>query len=198
MGFVRLQNNLPIGAGQTAAENIRSRFSTVAEVTQNLMETMGYVPQTTPQFACPMLTAEMMTTVDWNSYSVNYVTFKVWWDFYREKLAEVTNMVLQHKNMLTMIEVRTKKAVREIAEATGEKLTVERLKDRVLENAEYQDVMLELQRWQHAKELVEAKFESLDKSMFMISRQVEIRRVDIEQHRVANNMPTRGVTPRGL
>lgn len=195
---MRLQNNLPIGAGQTAAENIRSRFSTVAEVTQNLRETMGYVPQTTPQFACPMLTAEMMTTVDWNSYSVNYVTFKVWWDFYREKLAEVTNMVLQHKNMLTMIEVRTKKAVREIAEATGEKLTVERLKDRVLENAEYQDVMLELQRWQHAKELVEAKFESLDKSMFMISRQVEIRRVDIEQHRVANNMPTRGVTPRGL
>jgi hypothetical protein len=198
VGSVRLQNNLPIGAGQTAAENIRSRFSTVAEVTQNLRETMGYVPQTTPQFACPMLTAEMMTTVDWNSYSVNYVTFKVWWDFYREKLAEVTNMVLQHKNMLTMIEVRTKKAVREIAEATGEKLTVERLKDRVLENAEYQDVMLELQRWQHAKELVEAKFESLDKSMFMISRQVEIRRVDIEQHRVANNMPTRGVTPRGL
>jgi len=196
---VRLPTNIPIGAGQAKAESIRTRFSTVEEVTQELVETMGYTQLITPRFPCPYLTADMLTTQDWTQYSNTYAMFKAWWDFYREKLAEVSNMVLQYKNMLVMVDTATKKTLREMAEATQERLSIDKLKERVLENPEYQEVLLELQRYQQAKELVEAKFDSLDKSMAMISRQIEIRKLDLEQNQINSNIPNRGhQVPRGF
>lgn len=194
---MKLPSDLPLGAGRLKTESIRTRFSTMAEMTQYLTETMGYVPLNAPQYACPVLTAEMLTTADWKEYTINYAWFKSWWDFYREKLAEISAFVLQYKNMLLIIETATRKTQRELANAINEKLTAERLKERVLENPEYQDTLLELQRWQQAKEMVEAKFESLDKSMAMLSRQIEIRKLDLEQTNISGNLLTRNA-PRRL
>lgn len=189
---MRLPQNIPIGAGRSRVESIQTTFSTADEVTQLLVETMGYYPLQPPQYPCPVLDVSMLTTDDWKAYSLNWSMFKAWWDFYNEKLAEVSNQVLQCKNTLTMIETATKKAQRELASATHEKITEARLKEQVLENPEYQAALLELQRYQQAKELVEAKFESLDKSLAMLSRQIEIRRIDLEQTRTGSNIPNRG------
>lgn len=189
---MRLPSDIPLGAGQARAEAIQAHFSTSDEVMQGLKEEMGYVPVPQPHYACPVLNAEMLTTSNWKTYSQNYAMFKGWWDFYNEKLAEVTNCVVQYKNMLSMIETATKKTQRELARATREKLTVDMLKERVLENPEYQAALLELQRYTQAKALLQAKFESLDKSLSMLSRQVEIRRLDLEQVQVGSNMAGRG------
>lgn len=165
---------------------------------QDMMERLGYVSLEQPKTMCPVLTAEMLTTTDANAYTTMFAEFKAWRDFYRERLAEVSNLVLQYKNMLIILEVQTKKVLREMADARQERLSIDRLKEKVLENPEYQDAMLELQRYTQGKELLESKFESLDKSLSMISRQIEIRRIDIEQHRVANNLGYRGVPPQGF
>jgi len=44
--------------------------------------------------------------------------------------------------------------------------------------------------------LLDVRTEEIERSLRVVSRQVEIRRLDQEQHGISNNMPTRGRQPR--
>ena len=64
--------------------------------------------------------------------------------------------------------------------------------ERLLLNPEYLEVTHELQKYQQAKIYFDARVESLERSLRVISRQVEIRKLDVEQQRTGAGMPGRG------
>ena len=192
---LRLPSTLPIGAGHAAAQNIVQKWDTADDV-EGEIHMRGLVAREKPAFACPELTPDMLTTTDSKSYTETYAHLMSWFGYVSELYARVQADVLQFKNMKDILAAEGRKVSVEVNKGT-KKPSKEELEDRLLLNPEYQEVMLKLQRFQQAKLLFEAKLESIDRSLRVVSRQVEIRKLDQEQSRTGGNMPGRGYTGGG-
>jgi hypothetical protein len=196
---LRLPVTLPLGAGQEAAKSVAQKWDTIDDQIYEV-EARGLVSREKPQFVCPELTADMLTTTDSKNYTETYVHLNAWFGYASEIYAQVKATVLQFENMKDILEAEGRKVAREGAEAVAEKTkkpTKEELEDRMLLNPEYQEVKLKLQRYQQSELLFKAKLESIERSLRVISRQVEIRRLDLDQTRNGGNMPNRGYTGGG-
>lgn len=192
---LRLPRTMPIGPGQAAAQTVSQKWDTADDVEAEL-HMKGFKAREKPVADCPELTEEMLTTTDSKSYTETYALLLAWFGYSSELYARVQADVLQFKNMRDILAAEGRKVAREIHEGT-KKPTKEELEDRLLLNPEYQDVMLKMQRYQQAELLFKAKVESIERSLRVISRQVEIRRLDMEQTKTGANMPGRGFQPGG-
>lgn len=195
---LRLPVNLPLGAGQEQKQNIMQKWNTADDVEAEL-HMHGFTAREKPAFACPELTSDSLTTTDSKSYTETYAHLLSWFGYASELYARVQADVLQYKNMRDVLEAEGRKTARELQEASGatKKPTKEELEDRMLLNPEYQEVKLKLQRYEQAELLFKAKVDSIERSLRVISRQVEIRRLDYEQNRTGGNMPGRNFTGGG-
>ncbi len=182
---------LPIGAGTEIAQNVAQKWDTIDEQMEEVHH-KGFIWKDPPLCACPELTSEMLTTTDTKSYTETYTQLNAWFGYASETYALVQASILQFENMKDILEAEGRKVAREINEGT-KKPTVEELKDRMMLNPEYQDVLRKLQRFKQSKLLFSAKLESIERSLRVVSRQVEIRRLDQDQTRNGANMPGRGM-----
>lgn len=199
---LRLPRTLPLGAGQEVAKTVAQKWDTIDDQLAD-MHMKGFISRDAPTFACPEITADMLTTTDSKSYTETYAHLNAWFGYVSEIYAQVQASVLQFKNMRDILEAEGRKVSRALAGDEGDGVkktkgpTKEELNDRLLLNPEYQDVMLKLQRYQQSELLFKAKVDSIDRSLRTISRQVEIRRLDQEQNRTGGNMPGRNFTGGG-
>lgn len=186
------KKRMPVGVGQEEAKSIRQHWDTIEQVESTIAGEYGILDKPQPRFECPELTTEQLTTPDSKSYTETYQKFQAWFEYYTEIKAKVQARVLQYENMLEVLSAQTRRQHRDIASnAGGKKLSAEEVKDLLTTNPEYQEILLELQRYQQTKLLVDAKVESIERTLRIISRQVEIRRLDIEQTKTSANMPGR-------
>ncbi len=195
---LRLPVTLPLGAGVEVAKTVAQKWDTIDDAIFEL-ESHGLKTRDKPNFDCPELTADMLTTTESKSYTETYVHLNSWFGYASEIYAQVQATVLQYKNMKDILEAEGRKNARTVAEADTKtkKPTKEELEDRMLLNPEYQEVKLKLQRFQQSELLFKAKVESIERSLRVVSRQVEIRRLDQDQTRNSGNMPNRGFTGGG-
>lgn len=189
---IRLPRTLPLGAGEGETQNIKTHWDTAGAVEREL-ESKGLVPYTQPVETCPELTAEVLTSPDSRKYTETYVKLLSWYNYSSELLAQVRVQVIQYENMQSILDAQTRKVAKAQSEAAGGKKPAEaELQQRLLLNPEYLEVTRDLQRFQQAKICLDAKVEGLERSLRLISRQVEIRRMDLEQTRTGAAMPARG------
>lgn len=193
MSNLRLPQTLPIGAGQEKTKKVLQDWDTIDQV-QEEMHLKGLIAKDAPVYACPELTQEMLTTTNSASYTETYAHLLAWFGYASDIYALVQATVLQYKNMLDVLAAEGRRIARETNE---KKLSVSELEDRLLLNPEYQEVMHKLQRFQQAELMYKAKVESIERSLRVVSRQVEIRRLDLEQNRTGANMPGRNFTGGG-
>lgn len=187
---LRLPQTLPLGAGKEQARKVSEEWNTIDAVHEEV-HLRGLVDHEQPQYACPELTADMLTTTDSKSYTETYAQLLAWFSYASEVFAVVQSTILQLENMRDILGAESRRNARELQ--TGpKKITKEELGDRLLLNPEYQDVLKKLQRFEQAKLLYQAKVESIERSLRVISRQVEIRRLDMEQHRTGTGIGNRG------
>lgn len=188
---LRLPQTLPLGAGREQAQKVSEAWNTVDSV-QEEVHLRGLVDHEKPAFVCPELTADMLTTTDSKSYTETYAHLLSWFTYATEIYAVVQATILELENIKDILGAESRKNAREIHEGTKKKPTKEELADRLLLNPEYQDVIKKLQRFQQAKLLFQAKVESIERSLRVVSRQVEIRRLDMEQNRTQTGIGNRG------
>lgn len=190
---LRLPRTLPIGAGEEQKKTVVQHWDTVDRVETEIHD-KGLVDHPKPQFVCPELTTDMLTTQDTRHYTETYVHLLAWFSYSSELLAQVQSRILQYKNMLDILAAEGRKVARDQIEAAGlKKMTVKEFEDRMLLNAEYQEVLHKLQQYQQAEITLSAKVESVERSLRVISRQVEIRRLDLEQTKTSGAIANRGV-----
>lgn len=192
---MRLPRTLPLGIGEQEAQTIQQTWNTAEFVEEHDIENYGLRDYSQPKYVCPELTEEMLTTEDSRSYTEVYARLLGWFNYTSGLLAKTQARVMQYSNMQGILEAQTRKRQRELARATGTKITAEELNDLLLTNPEYQEITLQLQRYKQAKVYLDAKVDSLERSLRVISRQVEIKKLDFEQTRNASNMPNRGEYP---
>ena len=188
---LRLPRTHPLGAGEEQTKTLQQHWNTV-DIVEEEIKQQGLSEHPRPQVACPELDVDTLTGTDSRSYTELYVHLLAWFAYTSELLAQVQARVLQYENMQDILAAQTRKEARDLSDAAGvKKPTVEELKDRLLLNPEYLEVMRQLQHYQQSKIMLDKKVESIERSLRVISRQVEIRRLDIEQNRTATTMPGR-------
>ena len=82
------------GVGDQEGTNIHNRWDTFGRIRKGF-EDLGFGPKTEPEFACPVLTADKLTTTDSHSYTETYVELLAWWSYAAEKLSNVKAEILQ-------------------------------------------------------------------------------------------------------
>lgn len=187
---LRLPDGLPLGAGREQTQAVTKTWNTVDIVLEE-MELRGLGQKDQPVFQCPELDVEVLTTNDSRHYSQTYAELLAWFGYVSTIHAEIKARVLQYKNMQRVLAAQSKKTQRDVK--TGvKKPTKDELEEALLLNPEYQQVTLELQRHEQANFLYDAKVDNIERSLRLISRQIEVRRLDIEQTRTQDGMTNRG------
>jgi hypothetical protein len=159
----------------------------------------GILPRDQPKVDCPEVDVETLTTLDSRHYTTVYNHLLAWFGYASELLAAVQARVLQYETVLKILRSQFRKTMREknheqrktLGKDEYKKMSSEDIEDYLLVNPEYQEVLRLLQVQKQHKYILQAKVDDLQHSLSVISRQVEIRRLDQEQHRNSYNMPGR-------
>jgi hypothetical protein len=192
---LKLPNLLPTGVGQSKKDSIRQFFNTADDM-EDQFRNHGFTEIPQPQVACPQLTEADVTNPDSTEFTATYVSLLAWYTYCGELSAKVQARLIQYQNGLDVIAAETRNTARLQHESGAKKLTVEEMKDRLLLNAEYREVLLEQQKYEQLRKLLDQRLESIDRSMKVVSRQVTIRSLDLDsQGRV---LRTEGRQPRTL
>lgn len=188
--------SLPANVGVGQAEQARTHhiWDTSAEVAEHL-KAQGFFPMDAPQFELPTITEEVLTTADNNSYTTTYAQQLAWFNYASQTLARAKVEVLQTKNEMDMIESKMRKGFKDqIKSKVIEKMSEREIQDEINLDNRYAELKLYGQKMEQYKILVETFAEGIERGLKVISRQVEIRKMEVEQSRV--NIPGRGNMPR--
>ena len=191
---LRLPVNLGIGAQQKS--EIAVRWATFEQVMETVHQ-LGLSDLVLPEYPVPSVDTQVLTAPDSLQYTELHTKLLSWWQPMAEMTAQIKAGVLQLENMLEEVEAATREALREESKLLPkqERYTAECLKDKVILNPEVTRVKRELQVVLQRKMLFEARLESLERALKLVSRQIELRKLDFEGSRVNSNMPGRGRLP---
>lgn len=195
-----LQTPTSIGISMTELEQILVKFDTQGSVEADL-KTMGLTEPPKPLFELPEITPEMLSTTDDREYTTVYAQQLSWQNYVSPILAKVTSGLLQAENQMKLVGARIKKRLREQNKlrTKEDKLKEDDIEVEVLNDPIYQEAMLEAQKLKQYKLSLETCHEIAGRNMRVISRQIEIRKLSVEEQQRENNLPFRGgFNPRPL
>lgn len=178
-----------LGAAKTKLVELRDMFTTTNEVEQYLRQ-LGVHDQAQPTFELPVVTVEALTTTNSNEYTSLYARQLAWYNYLTPLLANVAVRLLQAKNILDVVEAEIKEGINVENKQLpkNEKMTVSEVNTKVTIHPSYQEALLEVQKMTQYKARIGAMAEVAERNMTVISRQVEIRRQEIEGNQREGSM----------
>lgn len=186
-GGLHLPTN--VGLGETEQNRTHHQWDTSGYVLDRLkME--GFWTMETPTYELPQITPEMLTTADNTYYTTVYAQQLAWFNYATQILAKAKVEVLQTKNEMDMIESRMRKDFRDTAKNSGIKVPSEQtIQDEINLDLRYSELRLYGQKMEQYKIMLDTFAEGIERGLKVISRQVEIRKMEIDQNNV--NIPGR-------
>lgn len=197
-GGLRLQSAVE-GVGESEAAAIHREWSSYPLVQQYLEEQLALVVPSEPEFACPPLRAEDLTTTDNKAYTETYAQRVAWFGFYSERKAEHDAIVLELEAEMSVIETRIRNQLRRTSKkvtASGDTKAppAQAMEDAINSDGRYLELKQKLVFHKQILKRLNARVETLDREIRLTSRQVEIRRQDFDNNRGGNGS-VRGVGP---
>jgi hypothetical protein len=122
--------------------------------------------------------------------------YLAWLNYILPNLAYTKGCLLEYQNEKTHIEAsyREQQRMREQGLPKGSRISKEELQDRITLDPRYQELTKAEQEATQKKLLLDAKVEILERTLRVISRHVEVKKIDMEINRVAPNIPARHAT----
>ena len=179
-----------LGAPQSKLDAIVEKFATTAVIEEDLQK-MGIQDQEKPAYALTPITADQLTTTDSRQYTTLYAHHLAWYNYLAPVLAKVKVGLLQSENTFDLLEAEIRNGIQEQNKLMlkEDKLGVKEVTTKVLTHPSYQEALLDVQRWKQYKIRLDTQVEIAERNMSVISRQVEIRRQEIEGGQRESNMP---------
>ncbi len=169
-------------------QKIHSTWDTIDKV-EGEIAMKGFVPMDTPEFQCPQITPELLADADNKEYTTAYSQQNAWFNYASQVLAQVSSMLLQCENEMEMIDSRICSGLRRELKESGEKMSAKQMQDEVNLDPRYAEVRLQAQVYKQKKIQLSAFLDGIERGLRLISRQVEIRRMESDQNRT--NIPGR-------
>lgn len=189
-----------VGTAQSVASAAESRWgSTITRVNERL-RAQGFHEVQMPDIHCPEVTTEALLTTDVRTYTVVYEGLLRWFNYTGVLYARVRATLLGIENEMDAIASKKRIKLREFNRALDkaekkDAVNAEEMEDIINEDIVYSDLKLQKQELTQAKIQLEARVEALERSLRVVSRQVEIRKAESLGGNRAQNMPNPNAYP---
>lgn len=186
----------PLGISQQ--QHVHDYWRTYDQAEQKLKDA-GLPVLEKPRFAYPgSVTPEQLTTKDNHAYSSLYAEHLGWYNYTAEIVSGIRAMLLQIKNEMEDLEVelrsRYKRQNKDLP--SKEKHTEKDIDDLIHLDERHKKLAHAQQEYEQSRLLFEAKLDAMSRNLRVVSRQVEIRRGELDAERLGNGLPGRPVFPR--
>jgi hypothetical protein len=160
---------------------------------EDQLEHLGVPPPMEPNHECPVIMPGTLSTLSSMEYTTVYEKILGWFGYLTEKAAYAKSMVLQCENEMAYIETLTKKQIQDetAANPRAKKPTKDEADLRVQLDPRYADLKLISQKWRQLRDGLQARLETVEANMKVVSRHIEIRKLDHEGTNRQENMPGR-------
>jgi hypothetical protein len=197
--------NLPTSLGMSPKEEdvVAHRWDTLEGVVDTI-GTWGFAEAVGPQVECPMVTADMLLTPDVKQYTTLFTSLLHWFNYANKLKARVMAELLQLENEMSDIAAETRKRLRRENEQRGNdtdvrgkkvkvngKLTALDIDDEIETNLRHRELKIRAQSVKQTKYELDARCEELERSLRVVSRNIEMRKEELGDGRKAENMPGR-------
>lgn len=188
-----LPKNLGAPERTPVNKKIHARWETFDEVDLEL-KTEGFTDADRPPTPMPNLTRNQLTDLPNKEYTELHGEYLEWFRYAAEKFTKIKALVLQVKNEMKDIasEIRS-----EMKNQPGKKPPDAEVDLAIEMHSRYRELAQLLQRSEQAKMVMDTKVDYLERSLRVISRQVELRKIDAGQGEVNHGLPNRGRAPYG-
>jgi hypothetical protein len=158
---------------------------------------MGFQRLPKPEFTCPVLDPKQLTTADLSAYAELHARFQRWHNYAENTLSHVESMLVGVKRQIDQLQAQLKIMYASYKNpSTGKVYSIDDRKTLAENNPRYVELLMDQTRLQQMKIQMEAHVNGLSKSAALISRHIELRKLDLEGDRVGHNMPSRGLYTR--
>jgi len=192
-GGLRLQSKA--GMTDQEKEDLQASWNTIDTQERVLEKKYGFPRELDrPPFDRPTLTAEQLTATSNQDYTTLYAQHLAWFNYTSPLLAKTKARLIQKKNELLDIERTTRKRLREANRLLpkDERLNEKDIEDEIWSDPRYKELIREEQRQTQTRIELESYLEIMENNLRVISRQVELRKIEMEGAHRENAMPFRG------
>jgi hypothetical protein len=181
-----------VGPSEQQTTEVNNQWETFNTVVTYLQERGIRLPDK-PNTEIPEITEEVLGTTDNREYTRIYAQQLAWANYLGPLLAWIRAELLQYENRLDLLAPTIKRELKEGNKlaAKEDRLSQEEITDRVELNPGYLDVKIKAQELKQKRWMVESMLDNLERGMKVTSRQVEIRRQELEGTRTASSLPQR-------
>lgn len=175
-------------------EALAQKWESVSDTAEQELFHVGFAPIQRPEFTCPILDPQALTKADLHSYAEMHARFQRWHNYAEYTLARVQSILVGIKRQIGQLESQLKIYYADYKNPnTGKVYSVADRKDLVDGNPRYVELLIDQTKFEQMKAQMEAHVNGLSKSTALISRHIELRKMDIEGDRTGHNMPGRGM-----
>lgn len=170
-----------IGVGSQELQVILSRFQTLGGVESDLQHQGISMALDPPQFPLPRITAEILSNINTSDYTRVYSEVLAWFNFITPLHAQVRAALVESENKLSIVEETMRKRLRQQNRLVSKEARQpnDEITSEVITDPTYQNILLEVQVQKQRKLELEAYVEICERNMRVISRQVEIKKIEM-------------------
>lgn len=182
----------PTGMSHTAEEQIKNRWDTIQSVQDRLAEKGIIVSDVPPPFPIPEVSSTLVDTNN-QEYLQTNAKYLAWLNYIMPQIALNEGMALQAKNEKSNIEAVYRTCARGADEgkAPKDRQSKEEVADSILLDPRYIELTQFEQEMAQERRVLEEKKEELTRVLRVISRHIEVKKLDAEMNRTSSNLPQR-------
>lgn len=152
----------------------------------------GQLPQ--PAFTCPPLDPKALSNMDLVQYGETHMRYVAWLNYSENMLAYVKSMLLGSKRQMDELHTKLKVSFRQTKNPeTGRVFSADDARALSEQNPRYLELLRETTKLESMKLIMDSHVESYNKICSVISRHIELRKMDLEKQGIGHNMPGRGM-----
>jgi hypothetical protein len=188
-----------MGMSTREEEAASTRWDTVVRVV-DAVNNWGFSDAQSPKVEMPVVTADMLLTPDVNSYTTMYASVLQWFNYSNKLKARIIVELLGLENEMEDIEAETRKRLRRENEQRPkeDKLTAQAINDEIVTAPRYRELKIRAQEVKQLKIEMDARCEELERTLRVVSRNIEVRKEEMGAGRTEGNMPGRTRRPERL
>ena len=177
-------------------QNLARQWERVGEEAETELHVLGFTSVPKPDFTCPVLDPKSLTTADLSAYAEMHARFARWHNYAEYTYARIQSILVGIKRQIDQLQSQLKVYYADYKNPnTGRPYSLEDRKSLADNNPRYIELLLEQTKYEQMKAQMEAQVNGLSKAAGLISRHIELRKLDLEGDRMNNNMPSRGMYP---
>jgi len=182
-----------LGPGEMEEELITQSWNTFDDIELELTM-MGFEPLEKPKHSRPQLTLEILATPNSREYTEIYLKVEAWHNFAFNTMARIKAIMIGLQNEQNDIarSIRKEAAAPDPQGAKKPKANKASIEDLIEDHPRYRELTFMMQQYDQKKIILQSHVDSLDRDLKMVSRQVEIRRQDLDNGKRGGNISGHG------